>query len=184
MEALIGGLIGGFGNTKAARTSTSSSSGTSSSTPSYTPGQTDLQASLAGYLGNLLTPGTTSPAVTAQKNQSADTINKTYAGLGDRMNKFLAARGFGKSGKVGQAALQTELGRSAAIAGNDANYGAEQLNLQQSAASDALKMAFANPTTTNAFSQQGSQTAAGSAFASALAGAFGGLMGDVSLGGV
>jgi hypothetical protein len=182
MNALGGGLIGGLSNSADARTSTGNQTASSTSTPSYSPLQTGLQTTLGTYLQSLMTPGQTSPAVTAQQNQSADQINRTYAGLGDRMNRFLAARGFGKSGKVGQAALQTELGRSSALAGNSAAYGKTNLDLQQNAASLAERMAYANPSTTSNSSGNWSSTAAGSAAAGALAGTMAGLNNPMSSG--
>ena len=42
------------------------------------------------------------------------------------MNQFLAARGFGKSGATGQAALQSELGRETQIGSNTADAYATQ----------------------------------------------------------
>jgi hypothetical protein len=72
----------------------------------------------------------------------ADQINKTSAGLGDRMQKFLAQRGFGKSGTSGKVALQGELGRESALGANASAASALQLQQNNTMLSDALQLAF------------------------------------------
>ena len=76
------------------------------------------------------------------KTASADAINKTYTGIGDRMSKFLASRGFGQSGTAGKTQLQTELGRAGAIANNEASFSGLQLDQNNSFLSDMLNAAF------------------------------------------
>lgn len=125
--------------------SNQSSTGTSSTANTYAPGQTGLQNQLGGALGQNLTAaqtGALSPGVQAAKTQSADAINKTSAGTLDRTNAYLAARGFGKSGATGKAALQTELGRESSLAGNEANYAQIQQQLNSSNLMAALNYAF------------------------------------------
>jgi hypothetical protein len=123
--------------------SKSSATGTTANT--YTPGQTDLQSSLMQALSTLLpgiTSGATSPNVTNMQTANANQINQNYAGVGDQMNRFLAARGFGQSGSTGKAAMQTELGRQGALAQNASDASGQQLNLDQSLLSDSLLAAF------------------------------------------
>jgi len=80
---------------------------------------------------------------------NANQINQNYSSMGDRMNKFLAARGFGKSGTTGKVQMQTELGRQGALATNASNAAGQQLQLDSGLLSDALAMAFANPGSTS-----------------------------------
>lgn len=125
--------------------SSSKSAGTSSTSNTYTPGQSALQDALMSAFSRLL-PGVASgqigPNVTAMQTQNADTINKSYSAMGDKMNRYLAARGFGQSGQVGKAALETELGRQGALAQNNSNAAGMQLNFDQALLSDSLLAAF------------------------------------------
>jgi hypothetical protein len=107
----------------------------------YTPEQTALQSNLIGVLNQLL-QGPNSPQIQALQTQSANQINSEYQGVGDRMNRFLAARGFGKSGQAGEAQLRTELGRQGALAGNSASYGQAGLQLLTTGLSDALTAGY------------------------------------------
>jgi len=123
--------------------SKSSASGTTANT--YTPGQTDLQSQLMSALGTLLpgiTSGSTSPNVTNMETANANQINQNYSAMGDKMNRFLAARGFGQSGSTGKAAMQTELGRQGAQAANLSAGSGQQLSLDQSLLNDSLLAAF------------------------------------------
>jgi hypothetical protein len=125
--------------------SNQSSTGTSNTANTYAPGQTGLQTQLGSALGANLSAaqsGTLSPGVQAQKTASADAINKTSGGTLDRVNSFLAARGFGKSGDTGKAALQTELGRQSDLAKNEADYAQVQQNLNSTNLMAALNYAF------------------------------------------
>jgi hypothetical protein len=135
-------LGGSYGSTS------SNSSSTGSQAPTYSGNQSSLQSALAALFQTLapsMTTGGISPNVAAVQTQNADTINKSYSAMGDRMNRFLAGRGFGQSGETGKAQLQTELGRQGALAGNNSNAGQMQLGLGSSLLSDALMYAFANP---------------------------------------
>jgi hypothetical protein len=142
----LGGASGGTSDTQktsGSTTSTGSSSGTASNT--YSPWQTLLQSQLGTTLSSLLngvSSGTLSPDVQAQKTAAADTINKNYTSLGDRMNRVLAARGFGQSGTTGSTALKTELARQGDLAANESNFAGLQLNQNQNFLSDALMAAF------------------------------------------
>jgi hypothetical protein len=86
--------------------------------------------------------GTLTPGTTAMETQAADQINKTSGGLTDRVNKFLAQRGFGKSGQTGKATLQGELGREAALGSNAATFAGQQQALNSQSLLAALNYAF------------------------------------------
>jgi len=124
------------------------------------PGQSGLQGALADYFTSLvpsLTSGTLSPDVQAMKTASADQINQNAASSTDRTNSFLASRGFGQSGLVGQNALQTELGRQGDLAANESSYAGLQLNQNTQSLLAALNFAT-NPTGyTQAQNTNGSQ---------------------------
>lgn len=125
--------------------SNQSATGTSTTANTYAPGQQGVQTQLGQALGQNLVAsqtGALSPGVQAQKTASAGAINKTAGGTLDRVNSFLAARGFGKSGDTGKAALQSELGRQSELAGNEANYAAVQQGLNSTNLMAALNYAF------------------------------------------
>jgi hypothetical protein len=84
------------------------------------------------------------------ETQAADQINKQSSGLTDRVNQFLAQRGFGKSGATGKATLQGELGRQAALGANTASFAGMQQNLNSQNLLAALNYAFTS-LGTNAF---------------------------------
>jgi len=122
-----------------------SSSSNASQSNTYTAGQSALQDQLMSAFSSML-PGVSggglSPNVQAMETGNANQINQSYSALGDRMNRFLAARGFGKSGATGKAAEQTELSRQGALATNAGNAAGTQLNFDQSLLSDALLASF------------------------------------------
>lgn len=138
----------------------------------YTPEQSSLMASLGNYFQGLipsLSSGTLSPDVQAQKTASADTINKNSSSLGDRMNRFLSSRGYGKSGVAGKAQLDTELGRQGDLAANESSFAGLQLGQNTQSLLAALNFAM-NPTGqtssgTSSGSQSGFQAGASAAFA-------------------
>ena len=103
--------------------------------------QDQLGSSLSACL-DATNRGTLTPGVQAQKNAAADQINKTSGGLLDRVNSFLAARGFGKSGTTGKASLTSELGRESALGANDANFAQVQQTQNSSNLMAALQYAF------------------------------------------
>lgn len=121
----------------------SSSNGSQSNT--YSGDQSGLQSTLLKAFQTLL-PGVTSggigPNVQALQTQGADTINKSFDGVTDRVNKFLAARGFGSSGESGKATLSTELGRQSALATNNNNAAGLQLGQNDNLLSQALAAAY------------------------------------------
>jgi hypothetical protein len=168
----LGGLLAGVGSQMP---TTTTSSGTQTSSNSFSPAQTSLQSSLMAALNSLM-GGSASPAIQGAQTQSADQINSEYSSMGDRMNRFLAARGFGSSGQVGSTALKTELGRQSSLAGNTATYGLNEMN---TALSDSLTAAFASPTTTT--TNSGTQTNAGNLAGGAMSGAGGALAGMAPL---
>ena len=142
----MGLQLGGLGLSGGATENSNSS--TASKTSTYSGLQNSLQASLASVLEQLMPSvgsGTLSPNVQATETANANQINQNYSSLGDRMTKFLASRGFGKSGTTGKVAEQNELARQGALATNASNAAGTQLGLDQSYLSDALGFAFANP---------------------------------------
>lgn len=162
--------------TQAQQTGTTATTGTSTQAPTYTTPQTTMQGSLADSLQAILSGSGYSPQVKALQTQSADQINKSFQSQGDRTSRFLAQRGFGQSGKTGTAALQTDLARQAALAGNTATYGGYALDQFNKGLADAMQYAFANPgytgTTgsTGTTSQTGTQTTAGTSSAATTGG--------------
>jgi len=129
------GLGGSYGSASSSGTSSASSSGASNTANIYNLSQLIGQENVGSVLQNILGSlpgaiagsGEKSPQVKALETASAGDINKAFTATGDRMNRFLASRGFGASGTAGQAQLQTELGRSAALAKNSADYGGMQM---------------------------------------------------------
>jgi hypothetical protein len=144
-------LGGSYGQT----TSSSTGSSTTSQKNAYAPGQTAVQGQTGTTLSRDLAAanaGTLSPGTTAMETNAADQINKTSSGLTDRVNQFLAQRGFGKSGQTGQTALQGELGRESQLGTNAANFAGMQTNLNQQNLLAALNYAFTSLGTTAASS--------------------------------
>ena len=191
LTTALGGLIGGQGtNSSSQGSSVTNGTGSASSTssPTFSVGHAGLQGILSNVLSSLVpsvASGGLSPNVQALQTQSANQINQNYASLGQRLNRFLAARGFGQSGQVGQAALQTDLGRQGALANNNANYSGLQLQQNNSLLSDALQYAFAAPGSTSASttSSTGGSTWTNQANANAgLAGALAGILAGLNTG--
>ena len=150
LTSLLGmGSSGGFGASGGASSSSTDTKGTGSQTTAtqYAPGQMSLQDLLMKAFAAMvpgMATGTLSPNVQATETAGADQINKSYSTVGDRANRFLAARGFGKSGQVGKAALDTEVGRQGALAQNYTSAAGLQLNQNSAYLSDALAAAFAS----------------------------------------
>lgn len=115
------------------------------------------------------------PGVVAQKTAAADTINKTSSGLMDRVNSFLAARGFGKSGATGSANLQGELGRESDLAGNEANFANVQQNVNGQNLLASLNYALTSLGSSGGTSSSGSSS--GSNFGASVSGLTGGMFG-------
>lgn len=172
LTTALGGLFGGLGATQAARTGTQSgtSSSTGSSTPQFNPLQTGMQGTISTALNKYLTSG---PDTTPMMTAGTDAINKTYKGIGDRLQESLSARGFGNSGPSGTAALQTELGRAGDIGSLSSNLQSWAAQNQLQALGLGNQFAFAAPgySTTSSGSSSGVYTLPGSAAASALGGA-------------
>ena len=153
-----------------------SSTANATQTPTFSAAQTSLQGLLSGALSSLLpqvSSGGISPNVQATETQSANQINQNYSSMGDRMNKFLAARGFGQSGSTGKAALQTELGRQGALAGNASSAAGQQLNLDSTYLSDALMAAYAVPGSVNTGNTSGNSSGWGVSASGSSGGMFG-----------
>jgi hypothetical protein len=163
---LNSGSLGVAGGTNSSSTN-QTGSGSSSTSTQYSPGQTALQDLLSGTFSSLIpsvASGGMSPNVQTTETAGADQINKSYSTMGDRLNRFLAARGFGKSGQVGQAELQTETGRQSALAGNYASAAQMQLNQNNTLLSDALAAAYASMGSNVNWSNVGSSNTSGSGF--------------------
>lgn len=145
------GLSLGGSSSKTSSTGTTSSSGVSNN--NYSAGQTSLQDQLMSAFASMLpgiSNGNLSPNVQNMQTANANQINTNYSTVGERMNRFLAARGFGQSGQTGKAQLQTELGRQGALAQNASNASGQQLDFDKALLSDALSAAFqATGSTTN-----------------------------------
>jgi len=128
-----------FGGTSTNSTASGSTAGT------YSPAQSSLQNSLMQALSQLLPAtanGSVSPNVANMETANASQINQQYNGMGDQMNRYLAARGFGQSGQTGQAAEQTNLAREGALASNTSAASGQQLGLDSTLLSDSLSAAF------------------------------------------
>ncbi len=126
-------------------TTTASSSGSTANT--YSGGQLSLQDQLMQAFSQMLggvSNGGLSPNVQAMETGNANQINQNYQSVGDQMNRYLAARGFGKSGSVGKAAEQTALSREGALGTNASNAAGTQLSFDQSLLSDSLAASFAS----------------------------------------
>jgi hypothetical protein len=155
--------------------SSGQTSGTTSQSQSgvYSPGQTAIQnqvgtnlsSDLAAAAGGTLTPGTV-----AQETAADDQVNKTASGLTDRVNSFLAARGFGKSGSTGKATLEGELGREGQIGNNAATFAGQQNGLNQSNLLAALNYAFTQLGSTATGATSGSSS--GSNFGAQVSGSY------------
>jgi hypothetical protein len=159
------GLGASYGSTKSSSTATGTSTGTSSNT--YSAPQKSLQDELGSSLSSSLdasNKGTLSPGVKAEKNAAADQINKTSGGLLDRVNSFLAARGFGKSGATGKAALSSELGRESDLGANEANFAQVQQTQNSSNLMAALQYAFQQLGLTQDTSETGTTSGKSSGF--------------------
>lgn len=141
---------GSNSTTTGSGTATANAAGTKSGqdTSTYSGQQTDLQTMLSQVFASLLpstASGGISPNVQALQTAGANSINSTAASSGDKMNRFLASRGFGQSGQVGQSQLQTELGRQSALGANASAASGLQLQQNNTALQSALNFAFANP---------------------------------------
>jgi hypothetical protein len=113
--------------------------------------------------------GTLSPGVQAGETAAANQINTTSSGLTSRVNQFLAARGFGKSGQTGQATLQGELGRESQLGSNAANFAQVQQQANSGNLLASLNYALTNLGGTTSGTSSG--TSSGSNFGAEVSGA-------------
>jgi hypothetical protein len=153
-----------------------SSQASGSTANTYSAGQSSLQDSLMSAFSQLLpgvASGSMSPNVTNMETANANSINQNYQGVGDQMNRYLAARGFGQSGSTGKAAMQTELGRQGALAQNASSASGQQLSFDQSLLSDALGAAFQNTGNTSTGTNSGSSFGWGASASISPAGSLG-----------
>lgn len=154
-----------FGTTSNNSQSQASQQGT------YSAGQSSLQNSLMQAFSSLLpgiTSGSLSPNVQNMETANANQINQNYSSVGQKMNRFLAARGFGQSGQTGQVATQTELSRQGALGANASNASGQQLSLDQSLLTDSLLAAFNKIGTTDSQTGSGSSTSFGAQAAASI----------------
>ena len=166
LTAALGALAGAAGNTTAARTSTSSST----STPTYSADQSGLQSTVASTLQDRLKNGVD---LTPLRTAGTDQINKSYAGVGDRLTSALAARGFGSSGTVGTGLRSVELakaGDEGSLENRLENY---SLGEQDKTLGLATGFGFENP----GHDTSGTNVGAGSSLAGGLGAAFNSLTG-------
>jgi hypothetical protein len=145
----VGSLIAGALGGKSKTTNT-----TSTSTPTYTAQQTSLQNTLGASIQDKLNnPANLDPL----KTNAIEGVNRSYAGLQDRLQSSLAARGFGSSGKVVTGAKNLEIARAGDIGGLESKFAGLQLDQENHMFDLASRFAFANPgSTTN-----GTQTTPG-----------------------
>lgn len=135
------------GNTSGTSATSGSSNTQGSTANTYSLAQGNLQNQLMQAFTQMLggvQNGGISPNVQAMETGNANQINQNYQSVGDQMNRYLAARGFGKSGSVGKAAEQTELSREGALGTNASNAAGTQLSFDQSLLSDSLAASFAS----------------------------------------
>lgn len=155
--------------------SSTNQSATQNANKTFSGSQTSLQDQLGTSLSKDLSAtdsGTTSPGVTAEQTQSADAINKTSDGLAGRMQRFLAARGFGSSGESGKVQLGNELQRQSDLANNNANFAQVQQNANSTNLLAALNYALTNLGTTAASSTSGSSSGSNSTWGASASAAF------------
>jgi hypothetical protein len=140
------------------------SNASSTATPSYTSAQSGLQSTLASLFQTLLPgaqSGGISPNVQATETAANNQTNQTAAGLGSRMTKFLASRGFGSSGTTGTTALQGELSRESQLGANASAASGQQLAQNNTMLQDSLAAAYANPGSSNTGTNSGSSSGYG-----------------------
>jgi hypothetical protein len=159
------GLSLGGSTSSGSSNSTTSNNGTTATT--YSQGQSSLQSQLMQAFSSML-PGVSngglSPNVQNMETANANQINQNYSTVGDQMNRYLAARGFGKSGSVGKAAEQTELSRQGALGTNASNASGQQLSFDQSLLTDSLAAAFAGMGSSTSNNGTSSGSSSGSNF--------------------
>jgi hypothetical protein len=174
-----------YGQSSGQTSSTATSSGTGTQQNVYSPGQTAVRDQTGTTLASDLAAanaGTLSPGVKAMETNAADQINKTSSGLTDRVNQFLAQRGFGKSGQTGKATLEGELGRESQLGTNAATFAGQQSQLNTQNLLAALNYAFTSlgSNVTQAGTTSGSGTSSGSNFGASISGKD--ILGGIALG--
>jgi hypothetical protein len=134
--AITGGstLIGGLLSRKKTVTSTQ--------TPTYTPEQTQLQQTLAGRLTSRLnTPANLDPLKVAATSE----VNRGFDSAETRLTERLAARGFGKSGKLALGTKGLEIARAGALGDLESKFSGLQLDQENRSIDDAMQFSFGNP---------------------------------------
>lgn len=126
----VGGALSGRGKT-------------TTSTPTYTPAQTAVQGRVASTIEERLA----NPRANLDPLKAAAIggVNRTYAGLQDRLASTFAGRGFGRSGKLVTNAKQLEIARAGDIGGIESKFAGMQLDYENQVVDQAMRFGFAAP---------------------------------------
>ena len=106
--------------------------GNRSTTPTLSPELQALQSKLLGFSGSIL--DNPSAGMEGMKINGIDQINRNYAQMPDLVSRTLAARGFGKSGKLGTAMFNTSAARLGTLGDFQSQFNQMVLNRQMQAA--------------------------------------------------
>lgn len=125
-------ITGGYNSSSMSNQFQNQTAGTSATTATKSPYQTAIQPDIFATLHQYLSDpqAAVNPARLAARNQ----VNQNYSGLADRLRNTFLTTGGGKSGKMGQAQLQGELGRSGALADVDNSAAVQASQLPMTAA--------------------------------------------------
>lgn len=82
---------------------------TNSTTPTLTPQMQALMDQLSKFSSDSIS--NPSAGLAPIKNAAVDNVNRNYMSVAPRLNKSFASRGYGSSGGLGDAMLQTEFAR-------------------------------------------------------------------------
>lgn len=137
---------------------------TNTTTKNLTPYQTAIQPSIFKTISDFMSNPQMAVAPSAQA--ARDQVNRSYAGLGDRVRQQFLTTGGGKSGKAGAADLQGELARAGGLADVDttAQVQASQLPLTAAQLGEQfLGQTFGQTTTGTGTSSQSGWGVSGSA---------------------
>lgn len=141
LTSLIGGGASILGGALA------SGSKTSTSTTGVSPAYQGQQDSLLAMLQKMLADP--SSGLAPQESADSSAINRSYATMPDTVTQMLASRGFGSSGKVGDAVYDTEgqrLGAQSQLYGQYAGLASQR---QMTAAQMMQQILSGNRTTTS-----------------------------------
>jgi hypothetical protein len=140
ITALLGALLGAKNSSQSNRTSTSTTA------PSYTPEQTELQnTALSTISAGLRDPNAGFAPIEAS---GIDTINQSYSGLIDAMNRQLASRGFTASGTTGFNTQKILSQRAGDIGSFEGRLAGDKISHQEKLLTEALGAAYKPAATT------------------------------------